>query len=127
MLDMEVHERVIVEGPVGRLKTPLIHDDFKGLEAYIDRHNKYSTWEAKLRYRFLMTGEYGDSRIGSSVWQLPGTKAVSQKDRDPNAGGIAPVVLVSLPVQAGVSRRTSRFNRIQAPLGLHRGRPRKNR
>lgn len=62
-LDMEVHERVIVEGPVGRLKTPLVHDDFKGLEAYIDRHNKYSTWEATLRYRFLTTGEYGDSRI----------------------------------------------------------------
>jgi glycosyltransferase involved in cell wall biosynthesis len=62
-LDMEVHERVIVEGPVGRLRTPLVHDDFKGLEAYIDRHNRYSTWEARLRLRFLITGEYGESRI----------------------------------------------------------------
>jgi glycosyltransferase involved in cell wall biosynthesis len=62
-LDMEVHERVIVDGPVGKLRTPLIHDDFKGLEAYLDRHDKYAAWEAKLRHRFLTTGRYGDSRI----------------------------------------------------------------
>ena len=62
-LDMEIHERVIVNGRIGRLKTPLIHEDFKGLEAYIDRHNKYSTWEARLRYRFLTTGQYGQDTI----------------------------------------------------------------
>jgi 2-polyprenyl-6-hydroxyphenyl methylase/3-demethylubiquinone-9 3-methyltransferase len=27
-------ERVVVEGRIGRLATPLIHEDFKGLEAY---------------------------------------------------------------------------------------------
>lgn len=61
--DMEVHERVIVDGKVGRLNTPLVHDDFKGLEAYLDRHNKYSTWEARLRHQFLTTGRYGESAI----------------------------------------------------------------
>jgi hypothetical protein len=54
---------MIVDGPVGRLRTPLVHDDFKGLEAYLDRHNKYSTWEARLRHRFLTMGNYGDDRI----------------------------------------------------------------
>ncbi|MEO2091698.1 MAG: glycosyltransferase family 2 protein [Gemmataceae bacterium] len=62
-LDMEVHERVIVDGPIGRLRPPLVHDDFKGLEAYLDRHNKYSTWEARLRHRFLTTGEYGEQSV----------------------------------------------------------------
>jgi len=62
-LDMEVHERVVVDGSVGRLKTPLIHEDFKGLEAYIQRHNRYSTWEAKLRYRYLTSGQYGEDTI----------------------------------------------------------------
>jgi glycosyltransferase involved in cell wall biosynthesis len=52
-LDMEVHERLLVEGRIGRLKTPLIHEDFKGLEAYISRHNQYSSWEAKVRQRLL--------------------------------------------------------------------------
>ncbi len=62
-LDMEVHERVIVDGPVGKLRTPLIHEDFKGLHAYIDRHNRYSTWESVLRFRFLSTGRYGEDTI----------------------------------------------------------------
>ena len=55
-LDMEIHERLIVNGTVGKLKTPLIHEDFKGLEAYIARHNHYSSWEAKVRYFFLSGG-----------------------------------------------------------------------
>ncbi len=62
-LDMEVHERIIVDGPVGKLRTPLIHEDFKGLHAYLDRHNRYSTWEAALRFRYLTTGRYGEDTI----------------------------------------------------------------
>lgn len=62
-LDMEVHERVIVNGSIGQLSTPLIHNDFKGLEAYIDRHNRYSTWEAKLRHEFLTSGSYGSNSV----------------------------------------------------------------
>lgn len=62
-LDMEVHERVIVDGPIGRLKTQIIHNDFKGLAAYLDRHNRYSTWEATLRHRFLTTGKYGKDTL----------------------------------------------------------------
>lgn len=52
-LDMEVHERVLIRGTIGRLRCPLVHRDQKGLEAYIDRHNKYSTWEAKVRTQYL--------------------------------------------------------------------------
>ena len=67
-LDMEVHERLIVEGPVGKLRTPLIHEDFKGLHAYLDRHNHYSTWEAAVRHNFLKTGRYGRDTIGPRLW-----------------------------------------------------------
>lgn len=62
-LDMEIHERVVVDGTIARIRTPLIHEDFKGLEAYIARHNKYSTWEARLRYRYLKSGQYGEATI----------------------------------------------------------------
>ncbi len=62
-LDMEVHERVVVDGQIGRLAEPLVHEDFKGLEAYIARHNAYSTWEARLRHRFLRSGRYGEDTI----------------------------------------------------------------
>jgi glycosyltransferase involved in cell wall biosynthesis len=61
--DMEVHERVIVDGPIGRLRTPLVHEDFKGLEAYLDRHNRYSTWEAHARHHFLLTGRWGQDTV----------------------------------------------------------------
>ncbi len=67
-LDMEVHERLIVDGQVDAISTPLIHEDYKGLEAYIDRHNKYSTWEAKVRTRFLTTGEWGESAISPKLF-----------------------------------------------------------
>lgn len=66
-LDMEVHERLIVDGPVGQLHTPLIHDDAKGLEAYLDRHNRYSTWEAHLRHRLLTTGRYGEDSVAPKL------------------------------------------------------------
>ncbi len=61
--DMEVHERLIVDGTIGKLKTPLIHEDFKSLHAYIDRHNRYSTWEAQVRTRFLQTGQWGEETV----------------------------------------------------------------
>jgi glycosyltransferase involved in cell wall biosynthesis len=67
-LDMEIHERVVVLGRIGRLRTPLIHEDFKGLEAYIARHNKYSTWEARVRYRYLTTARYGESTISPRLF-----------------------------------------------------------
>ena len=62
-LDMEVHERLIVNGTVGKTGTPIIHEDFKGLEAYVTRHNKYSTWEARVRYQHLSHGERGTTAI----------------------------------------------------------------
>lgn len=53
--DMEVHEHLLVSGPVGELTEPIEHHDFKGLDAYYDRHNRYSSWEAA-RYATLMGG-----------------------------------------------------------------------
>ena len=68
-LDMEVHERLLVDCPVVQLKTPLIHDDFKGLHAYLDRHNRYSCWEAAIRMRLLEDqGGQNDERIKPSLF-----------------------------------------------------------
>jgi len=67
-MDMEVHERVLVDGPISALATPLVHDDFKGLAAYIDRHNRYSTWEARHRRHFLKTGRWGNDSIRARLF-----------------------------------------------------------
>ncbi len=45
-LDMEIHEHPILNGKIGKINSPIIHNDFKGLEHYIQRHNAYSSWEA---------------------------------------------------------------------------------
>ncbi len=55
-LDMEVHEHPIINGKTGRINSPIDHNDFKGLEAYINRHNAYSSWEAR---RFLALEKEG--------------------------------------------------------------------
>jgi len=48
MADMEVHEHVLVAGKVGRLVNPVRHENINSLSRYIQKHNEYSNWEAKL-------------------------------------------------------------------------------
>ncbi|TDD76988.1 glycosyltransferase family 2 protein [Flavobacterium caseinilyticum] len=57
-LDMEIHEHPIISGKIGFIKSPIIHNDYKGLEHYIARHNAYSSWEAN-RYVSLNSSNYG--------------------------------------------------------------------
>ncbi|SFR31333.1 Glycosyltransferase involved in cell wall bisynthesis [Robiginitalea myxolifaciens] len=46
-LDMEIHEHPIIEGKVGKINSPIIHNDYRGLAHYISKHNSYSSWEAR--------------------------------------------------------------------------------
>ncbi len=66
-LDMEVHERVLIDGTVGSLKTPLIHNDFRGLTNYLERHNRYATWEAKVRTSYLRGTNWGKDSISPKL------------------------------------------------------------
>jgi glycosyltransferase involved in cell wall biosynthesis len=47
--DREVHEHVVLSGRAGYLRHDLLHKDERGLEAFIARHNRYSTLEAGAR------------------------------------------------------------------------------
>ncbi|MBV8715658.1 MAG: glycosyltransferase family 2 protein [Chloroflexi bacterium] len=49
--DREVHEHVVLNGRAGYLRSDLLHRDRRGLEAYISRHNRYSTLEATARLK----------------------------------------------------------------------------
>jgi glycosyltransferase involved in cell wall biosynthesis len=49
--DREVHEHVVLNGRVGYLRSDLLHLDLRGLEAYIARHNRYSSLEAQARLK----------------------------------------------------------------------------
>jgi hypothetical protein len=45
-----VHERLIVDGPVGRLRQPLLHEAFSGLEDVLETMNRYSTAGSRMMY-----------------------------------------------------------------------------
>jgi acetyltransferase-like isoleucine patch superfamily enzyme/glycosyltransferase involved in cell wall biosynthesis len=47
----QVHEHMLVEGPRGHLRALMLHEDRRGLEHYIAKHNRYSTLEARELYR----------------------------------------------------------------------------
>ena len=67
--DNEIHEHVVVDGPTGFLRNPLLHDDYRGISAWVDRHNKYSTWEAHLYRSFreqpVGVGPFGFLRLNA--------------------------------------------------------------
>lgn len=62
MWEVEGHYQPLVEGPVGQLRQPLRHEDRKPPFAWLDRHNRYSDWEAQLAGRRpgpVLAGERG--------------------------------------------------------------------
>jgi glycosyltransferase involved in cell wall biosynthesis len=46
--DNEVHEHIVVQGETGRLRCEMDHYAFPTIATFIEKHNRYSNWEAKL-------------------------------------------------------------------------------
>ncbi len=53
--DREVHEHIIIDNPLGYISEPMLHNDRRGLEHFIAKHNRYSTLEARSIYRDIVT------------------------------------------------------------------------
>jgi len=68
--DVEVHEHVVLNGTPGYLTHDLLHEDFKSVYHFIERHNRYSNWEARA-YHHLATGVAGSSAIEASFFGTP--------------------------------------------------------
>jgi glycosyltransferase involved in cell wall biosynthesis len=52
--DNEVHEHVVVNGKTGHLKCEMDHYAFPTVDVFIEKHNRYSNWEARVALdRFL--------------------------------------------------------------------------
>jgi len=49
MWEVEGHYQPRIDGSVGTLQSPLVHDDHDSLYHYFERHNRYSEWEAVMR------------------------------------------------------------------------------
>ncbi|CBN56163.1 MULTISPECIES: glycosyltransferase family 2 protein [Kamptonema] len=65
--DNEVHEHVILAGQVGYLKNDMLHEDFRNLFHWIERHNRYSNWEARVYYNIL-AGQGDSGTIGANLF-----------------------------------------------------------
>ncbi len=79
--DVQVHEHMIVNGPAEQLRVPIMHENLKGLSAFVARHNRYSDLEAaeiaspaSNRKRGSFTGSWAERRraLKDRVWfRLP--------------------------------------------------------
>jgi len=84
MADMEVHEHVVLEGKSAKLKHPLLHHNVQSLSHYIQKHNEYSNWEARVwlqgeeSYRDLRPSLFGNQAqrrrwLRKNFFRLPGS------------------------------------------------------
>jgi glycosyltransferase involved in cell wall biosynthesis len=46
--DNEVHEHIVVRGETGRLRCEMDHYAFPSVEVFVEKHNRYSNWEARV-------------------------------------------------------------------------------
>jgi len=46
--DNEIHEHVILNSKAGYLKTEMNHYAFPDVETFVEKHNRYSNWEARV-------------------------------------------------------------------------------
>jgi glycosyltransferase involved in cell wall biosynthesis len=60
--DNEVHEHVIVQGATGRLRCEMDHYAFPSVEVFVEKHNRYSNWEARVS---------AGRRLSGSAAQIP--------------------------------------------------------
>ncbi|MBW4417996.1 MAG: glycosyltransferase family 2 protein [Myxacorys californica WJT36-NPBG1] len=65
--DNEVHEHVVLPGKVGYLKNDMLHIDFKDLYHWLERHNRYSNWEAQV-YLNVLNGKGDSGTIGANLF-----------------------------------------------------------
>lgn len=65
----DVHEHMIAEGPVGYINGHLEHYDRRSLEVLMEKHNRYSTLEAKEIYR--VTHATSHAAFKASFWGGP--------------------------------------------------------
>jgi len=84
--DVQVHEHMIVPGRIGTLRSAIMHENLKGLSAFVERHNRYSDLEAAEiaspaanRKRGSFTGTWAERRraLKDRVWfRMPGRPVV---------------------------------------------------
>lgn len=61
--ERDVHEHMVVDGKVGYLKHDMEHNDRRGMEYYIAKHNHYSTLEARELFKIEQGMTHGTMKF----------------------------------------------------------------
>ena len=62
--DNEVHEHVIVQGRTGSLRCEIDHYAFPSIEVFVEKHNRYSNWEAHVSADRLLSQSVAQIQSG---------------------------------------------------------------
>lgn len=63
--DNEVHEHVVVSGKTGRLGAELDHYAFPSVDVFVEKHNRYSNWEARVALDKFLHGSNESLQSGA--------------------------------------------------------------
>ena len=63
--DNEVHEHVLLKGRTGKLKVEIDHYAFPSIDVFVEKHNRYSNWEAHVAADPLLSS--GSGKISSPI------------------------------------------------------------
>jgi glycosyltransferase involved in cell wall biosynthesis len=74
--DNEVHEHVVPTGEVGYLGSDMLHFAFPTIHTFIEKHNRYSNWEAAVQFR---GADADSSAIGTELSRRRRLKNLSRK------------------------------------------------
>jgi len=79
--DNEVHEHVQLDGTAGYLQAPMEHHAFPDIATWVEKHNRYSNWEARLQLEAQSAGRTegaaldpglaGKRRLRRLAWAMP--------------------------------------------------------
>lgn len=75
--DNEVHEHVVVTGKAARLKCEMDHYAFPSVDVFVEKHNRYSNWEARVALEQSLNGS-SQFLQNTEVGRLRRLKSLSQ-------------------------------------------------
>ncbi|HWN95581.1 MAG TPA: glycosyltransferase family 2 protein, partial [Methylomirabilota bacterium] len=76
--DNEVHEHVIVDGATGYLRSEMDHYAFPSVDVFVEKHNRYSNWEARVALDHFLRGSQVVLQSGTVGWRRK-LKSASQR------------------------------------------------
>jgi glycosyltransferase involved in cell wall biosynthesis len=76
--DNEVHEHVVVQGETGRLRCEMDHYAFPSVDVFVEKHNRYSNWEARVALDRFLRGSESTLQSGAAGWRRR-LKSLSQR------------------------------------------------